>query len=62
MEQCLKNGESQTGDYGRIPLQQANRSIFTPTPWGSPTWQRGYHRRGRGGKTLQCKCLEKFDI
>ena len=55
MEQCLKNGESQTGDYGRIvriPLQQANRRIFTPTPWGSPTWQRGYHRRGRGGKNL----------
>ena len=45
---CLKMGGSKAGDYGRvvrIPLATADRRIFTPTPWGSPSWQRGYNRR-----------------
>ena len=36
------------GGYGRvvrIPLRGADRRIFTPTPWGSPSWQRGYTGR-----------------
>ena len=45
---CLKMGGSKAGDYGRvvrIPLATADRRIFTPTPWGSPSWQRGCNRR-----------------
>ena len=26
-------------------LDSINRRIFTPTPHGSPSWQRGYNRR-----------------
>jgi len=29
----------------RIPLADADRRSFTPTPWGSPSWERGYARR-----------------
>jgi len=45
---CLSQSASKAGDYGRIvriDLKHANRRIFTPTPWGSPAWRRGYHRR-----------------
>ena len=36
------------GDYGRIvrvDLDKHDRRIFTPTPWGSPSWRCGYNRR-----------------
>ena len=36
------------GKYGRIiciELNKHDRRIFTPTPWGSPMWRRGYNRR-----------------
>ena len=45
---CLARSGSKAGDYGRIVrvnLDTANRRIFTPTPWGSPSWKRGYDRR-----------------
>lgn len=45
---CHKAGGVQPGDYGRIvriDLKTADRRIFTPTPHGSPSWQRGYNRR-----------------
>jgi hypothetical protein len=29
----------------RIKLDEQDRRIFTTTPHGSPSWQRGYHRR-----------------
>lgn len=34
--------------YGRIvrvDFDRHDRRIFTPTPWGSPSWRRGYSRR-----------------
>ena len=43
-----RRGGSKAGPWGRIvriPLDGANRRIFTPTPWGAPAWQRGYRRR-----------------
>lgn len=45
---CLRDSGSKAGDYGRvvrIPLADADRRAFTPTPWGSPSWKRGYARR-----------------
>ncbi len=36
------------GEYGRIvriDLDKHDRRIFTPAPWGSPSWRRGYNRR-----------------
>ncbi|MDD5319658.1 MAG: hypothetical protein PHD43_03390 [Methylococcales bacterium] len=36
------------GDYGRIiriDITEQKRRIFVPTPYGSPTWKRGYARR-----------------
>ena len=47
-EQCHQAGGVQPRDYGRIiriPLAEHDRRIFTPTPHGSPSWQRGYNRR-----------------
>ncbi|MYJ52127.1 MAG: transposase, partial [Gammaproteobacteria bacterium] len=47
-EACLSDSGSKAGAYGRIVrvnLEGANRRIFTPTPWGSPSWKRGYRRR-----------------
>ena len=29
----------------RIDLAGRDRRTFTPTPWGSPSWKRGYARR-----------------
>ena len=29
----------------RIDLDEHDRRIFTPTPWGNPSWKRGYRRR-----------------
>ena len=33
--------ESTAASYG----SSHDRRIFTPTPWGSPSWRRGYNRR-----------------
>ena len=47
-EACLARSGSKAGSYGRIvrvKLDEVNRRIFTPTPWGSPSWKRGYNRR-----------------
>ena len=45
---CEKAAGVNAGDYGRIvriDITQQNRRIFTPTPYGSPSWNRGYKRR-----------------
>ena len=34
-----------TAGIVRIDLDSHDRRIFTPTPWGSPSWRRGYRRR-----------------
>ena len=50
---CHCMGGCGAGAYGRvvrIPLPTADRRIFTQTPWGSPSWQRGYNRRS----ALEC--------
>ena len=47
-EACHRAGGVQPGEYGRIvriDLDKHDRRIFTPTPWGSPSWRRGYNRR-----------------
>ncbi len=49
MEACLRDAGSRAGDYGRVvrvDLADRDRRMFTPTPWGSPSWKRGYARRG----------------
>ena len=48
-EECCRAAGAKAGDYGRvvrIALRDQDRRIFAPTPWGSPTWKRGYNRRG----------------
>jgi len=45
---CHRAGGVKPGAYGRIvrvDLDKHDRRIFTPTPWGSPSWRRGYNRR-----------------
>ena len=45
---CGQNAHCQAGQYGRIvriKLDEHNWRIFTPTPYGSPSWKRGYRRR-----------------
>ena len=45
---CHRAGGVKLGDYGRIvrvDLDKHDRRIFTPTPWGSPSWRREYNRR-----------------
>ena len=45
---CHSMGGCRAGDYGRavrVPLETVDRRISTPTPWGIPSWQRGYNRR-----------------
>lgn len=47
-EFCYKNAGIHVGDFGRvirIDITEENRRIFTPTPHGSPSWNRGYNRR-----------------
>ena len=47
-KECQRAAECQAGEYGRIvrvDLEKHDRRIFTPTPWGSPSWKRGYNRR-----------------
>ena len=46
-ERCHRLAGCRPGAYGRavrIPLAH-DRRIFTPTPYGSPSWHRGYRRR-----------------
>jgi len=46
--QCHAAGQANPGEYGRIvriDITERDRRIFTPTPYGSPSWQRGYNRR-----------------
>ena len=46
--QCHRGAGVKNSAYGRvvrIPLKDHDRRIFTPTPWGSPSWRRGYKRR-----------------
>ena len=48
-DRCLRDAGSGAGDYGRVvrvALAERDRRMFTPTPWGSPSWRRGYARRG----------------
>jgi hypothetical protein len=48
LEECLKFGQVIPGSYGRsirIKITDQNRRIFTPTPYGSPSWNRLYNRR-----------------
>ena len=45
---CHRAGGMESGEYGRmvrIDLEKHDRRIFTPTPWDSPSWRRGYNRR-----------------
>ena len=47
-ESCYRAAGSQAGAFGRIvriPLATRDRRMFTPTPYGSPSWKRGYRRR-----------------
>lgn len=46
--QCHQAGEVNPGDDGRIVrinITEQDRRIFVPTPYDSPSWRRGYHRR-----------------
>jgi len=45
---CHAAGQVNPGKYGRIvriDITEQNRRIFVPTPYGSPSWNRGYARR-----------------
>lgn len=47
-EECYRSANIKDSQYGRIvriDITEQNRRIFTPTPFGSPSWQRGYNRR-----------------
>jgi hypothetical protein len=47
-ERCHQAGRVTPGDYGRIvriSLADHDRRIFVPTPYGSPSWERGDNRR-----------------
>ena len=47
-ETCEQGAGGHTGEYGRIvriDLDKHDRRIFTPTPYASPSWKRGYRRR-----------------
>lgn len=47
-ELCHQRAEVNAGDYGRIvriDITGNDRRIFVPTPYGSPSWKRGYNRR-----------------
>ena len=47
-EACYRRAGTKAGDYGRIvriDIKKQDRRIFTPTPYGSPSWRRGYNRR-----------------
>jgi len=46
--ECHCSGGVSPGEYGRIVrinITKENRRIFVPTPFDSPSWDRGYNRR-----------------
>ena len=48
-EAYLRDAGSKAGGYRRVAhigLAGADRRTFTPTSWSSPSWRRGYARRG----------------
>jgi len=47
-KECSELGQVNPGTYGRsirINITKEDRRIFTPTPYGSPSWERIYNRR-----------------
>ena len=38
---CERMGGGQPGQYRRVVHIVLDRRIFTPTPYGSPSWKRG---------------------
>jgi hypothetical protein len=47
-KECSALGQVNPGPFGRsirINITKENRRIFTPTPYGSPSWERIYNRR-----------------
>ena len=47
-KQCSTFGQVNPGTYGRcvrINITKQDRRIFTPIPYGSPSWERCYNRR-----------------
>ena len=47
-ETCYRQAGTKAGDYGRIvriDMKKQDRRIFTPIPYDSPSWRRGYNRR-----------------
>jgi hypothetical protein len=47
-DECSAFGEVNPGAYGRIvriKLAHEDRRVFSPTPYGSPSWERAYNRR-----------------
>jgi hypothetical protein len=47
-KECSAFGQVNPGEYGRsirINITKEDRRIFTPTPYGSPSWKRIYNRR-----------------
>ncbi len=47
-KECSELGQVNPGEYGRsirINITKEDRRIFTPTPYGSPSWERIYNRR-----------------
>jgi hypothetical protein len=47
-EECSSLGNVNSQGYGRvvrIPITKEDRRIFTPIPYGSPSWNRAYNRR-----------------
>jgi len=47
-KECSALGQVNPGAYGRsirINITKEDRRIFTPTPYGSPSWERIYNRR-----------------
>ncbi len=48
IKECSALGQVNPGGYGRsirINITKEDRRIFTPTPYGSPSWERIYNRR-----------------
>lgn len=46
--ECSASGQVNPGDYGRIVrinITKEDRRIFTPVPYGCPSWDRAYNRR-----------------
>lgn len=66
---CRNKCKQKCSSYGRIvriDLDKFDRRIFTPTPYGSPSWQRGYNRRSAleriNNRVDNSFCFEKHYI